>query len=57
MFVKGWNKFKFIITPDELEQVLDGFRHVVFQHAERQKEDELALLLGETGLLAEGNSY
>jgi len=31
MFIKGWNKFKFIITPDELEQVFDGFRHVVFQ--------------------------
>ena len=47
MFVKGWNKFKFIITPDELEQILDGFHHVVFEHAERQKEDEVVLYLGE----------
>jgi len=27
-----WNTFKFLVTPDELRTVLDGFHHVAFTH-------------------------
>ena len=29
--VQGWNQFKFIVTPDEMEQLLTGLYHVNFQ--------------------------